>query len=45
MLTYDISFKLHNHLRVYKNLIIFLVVANNKTIDAPTSRGCFIFIS
>ena len=26
--------------RVYKNLIIFLVVANNKTINESTSRAC-----
>ena len=29
--------------RRYKNFIIFLAVANNKTILAPTSRDCYFY--
>ena len=36
-----ILFTLHNQIQGVKDLIIFLVVGNNKTIHAPTSRDCY----
>ena len=40
--SYANIFKLHNQMQgVKKDLIIFLVVGNNKTIHAPTSRDCY----
>ena len=40
----NILFKLQNQIyRVYENLIVFLVVTNNKTIHAPTSKDCYIY--
>ena len=37
----NILFKLHNQMQGVKNLIIFLVVGNDKTIHAPTSTDCY----